>query len=194
VAADAGDFIASDPYPFAIGDTQGLAADIRGILFDRPFTGRVVVAVLSGERVFHLMAVGLQDGGVDYWAIQGEAIFNAVVGSIRFFEPTDSACPVAPDHDYGYSPQFPVRVGGDALEGPFRERLYLDNLRGPNFEPVTYERLGSEPYGETILDLYRLTYPGQDEPALLYLDEYTFETLQAPAGFKCPQPFDLPFP
>lgn len=194
VAGDAGNFKASPPYPYSIGSLEGLAADIQGILFDRPFTGRVVVALPPYANVFYMMGIGLQDNGNDHWQLRGAAVFEAIAASIEFFEPTDSACPVSDDPTYGYTTQNPVRVGGGPFGGPAREKAYLDNLRGPNFEPVQYERIRSESYAETILDLYQVTYPGQAEAAWLYLDEYTYQEPKAPRGFKCPQPFNLPPP
>lgn len=59
---------------------------------------------------------------------------------------------------------------------------------------ITYEREGSLPFDDTILDAYIVTYAGIDEPARLYLDEYSFEELFAPVGFNCDSPFALKAP
>jgi hypothetical protein len=194
IAADLEIFEASDAYPYSIAGFEGLAADLSGVMFNEPFQGRVL-AVLPGEgRQFILMAIGNQTAEVDHWVREGQAVFQSVVDTLQFFEPTDSACPVSADASYGYTPENPIRVGGDAFGGPFRERIYLDNLRGPSFEVVAYERMGSKDFGNTILDLYELSYPGLSQPVLIYIDEYSYSEPTAPLGLKCPQPFELPPP
>lgn len=82
---------------------------------------------------------------------------------------------------YGYSPEEPVVVGSGVPEdGPGRERLYLRALRGPQGQPITFERRGSccgfetenSPLGGGLLDVYELTYEGLGSPILLYLNMY----------------------
>jgi hypothetical protein len=108
------------------------------------------------------------------------------------FQAAGVACPISSDSTYGYSEENPIKVGGGAFEGPSREEAYLDNLRGPNGEGLTYERTRSLESGDTILDEYHVAGPGVDE--VLYLDEYDFSELQAPAGFTCLGPFPLAAP
>jgi hypothetical protein len=62
-------------------------------------------------------------------------------------------------------------------------------LRGPNGEPVSYERTGSLNVEDTILDEYVIN--GLATPVALYIDIYEFEELKAPVGFTCAGPFDL---
>ena len=72
----------------------------------------------------------------------------------------DAVCPISDDETYGFLASNPVMVGGEAFGGPARARAYLDNLRGPGGEPISYERVGSIPADGTFLNLYSLTYPG----------------------------------
>ena len=65
---------------------------------------------------------------------------------------------------------------------------------GPAGQTVAYERIGSAPFGDTILDAYRLSYEGIAQPAVIYVDEYVFETLYAPVGFTCSIAFPLVAP
>jgi hypothetical protein len=51
--------------------------------------------------------------------------------------------------------------------------------------------MGSIDTGTTILDEYRLSYEGLASPLTIYLDEYSFEPLFAPAGFTCSGPFPV---
>ena len=101
------------------------------------------------------------------------------------------------DADYGRSAEAAIRVGGLAgsniRSGPRSERAYLDRLRGPEGQRLTYERLGScctfptenSPLGSGRLDIYEVRYEGIDEPVQLYLNMYdpADATLRAPAGF-----------
>src|SRR5688572_20395970 len=88
-----------------------------------------------------------------------------------------SACPVAEDPAYAFTPERAVQVGGGAMFVASRERRYLDALRGPAGEPIRYRRMGSQPAsdGQTILDAYEVTYDGAEKPVTLYLDAYHFD-------------------
>ena len=83
-------------------------------------------------------------------------------------------------------------MGGKAFGGPSREITYLENLIGPNNEQLTYERVGSSDFGDTVLDTYEIS--GIKEKVLLYIDEYSFTDLFAPYGFSCKGPFLLEKP
>lgn len=107
-----------------------------------------------------------------------------------------SRCTVADDATYGFSIENPVQVGGGAMNGPARERRYLQSLRGPTGETLTFKRQGSmqAPDKTTILDVYAVTYPGLEKPLTLYVDEYHFSEPCAPQGFVCGQPIGLGLP
>ena len=109
---------------------------------------------------------------------------------------TASLCAVSADPGYGLSVATPIQVGGGAMYGPARERRYLDALRGPEGQPVQYKRTGSMPGPDrsTILDGYEVSYAGLSQPVLLYVDEYHFSELLAPAGFVCGQAVGLDMP
>ena len=102
-----------------------------------------------------------------------------------------SKCQIATDATYGFSADAPVKIGGDFVQGPARQRQYLSALRGPNGEGLHVVRRGSTmaPDKQTILDLYEVTYPGLASPLRLYLDQYHEESaLKAPNGFTCAAP------
>ena len=91
-----------------------------------------------------------------------------------------------------------IRVAGlNARGGPASERAYLDQLRGPNGETVTYERQGSccafeTPNGilnQGMLDMYEVSYDGLPKPLVLYLNMYDPPegALKAPEGFVLSQ-------
>ena len=103
-------------------------------------------------------------------------------------------CAAATDPGYGYSKETPIAVGGGAMGGPRRAYEYLGTLSGPNGQKVSYHRNGSLPVDDTILDEYQITYDGQPKPILLYVDQYHWRELLAPAGLRCRRPFRLERP
>ena len=98
---------------------------------------------------------------------------------------------VSDDPEYGYTEKKPIKVGG-VTEGPSRERAYLQLLRGPNGESVTFQRNGSCCGFETpngllgggMLDIYEVTITGSDKPVTLYINMYDYEQPKAPRGFQ----------
>ncbi|HHP7239258.1 hypothetical protein [Longibacter sp.] len=95
---------------------------------------------------------------------------------------------VSDDPNYGTTRENPIKVGGSSKD----QVLYLNALRGPNGEPIRYERQGHCcPYqtkngimGTGMLDVYAVTYTGLDEPNILYLTFYDYEQPMAPAGYS----------
>jgi hypothetical protein len=93
---------------------------------------------------------------------------------------------------YAYSTQTPVKVGGaENNEGILNERRFLNALRGPNGEKITYELVGSCCYYEIknpehsnigLLDSYKVTV-GEKEYILYFAPYETDKELFAPKGF-----------
>lgn len=93
---------------------------------------------------------------------------------------------------YAYSTQAPIKVGGaETNEDILNERRFLNALRGPNGEKVTYELVGSCCYYELenpthsnigLLDRYKVTVG--DKEYILYFAPYeSTKELLAPKGF-----------
>jgi len=114
---------------------------------------------------------------------------------VRFL-PNLAACQIATDPTYGLSPENPIRLGSQNLyDGIARMEAYLNTLRGPNFEEISYTRL--DPMynqADQIVDPYEISYAGLSEPLTLYFDLYTYEAPMAPAGFTCEAAFPLQQP
>lgn len=105
-------------------------------------------------------------------------------------EPFAKLSGTATDPSYGLAQGNPIKVGG---LNERNEAEYLNGLRGPKGEPVEYERIGSCcPFktpnamidGVGLLDAFRVTYAGQAQPSILYIDFYDTESLQVPVGFS----------
>ncbi|MFY0529634.1 hypothetical protein ACN28I_42875 [Archangium gephyra] len=96
--------------------------------------------------------------------------------------------PAQEPSNYGYTPENPIKVGG----GPDGEHEYLQHLRGPEGQQLSYNRLGSccgfedasLPFGGGMLDMYEVTYEGLEKPVTLFLDMYRREEPRAPSGFR----------
>ena len=189
-----GEFERTPAEPMTVDGVEGQAFDLTGSLAGSPLQGKTFIIPLGSNRFLYALGIANISEDENAWEDHGSEVFKAVVESIEFFEPhsTDDTCVIATDPTYGYTMENAIRVGdgGDLFGGPARERAYLDNLRGPNGEPISYERAGSLNYEDTILDEYVIT--GLGTSVKLYIDIYTFEELKAPAGFTCAGSFNLP--
>ncbi len=98
----------------------------------------------------------------------------------------------SPTGEYGYTETNPILVASlGAPTKPANERAFLDRLRGPGGQRVSYRRRGS--CGELfptpnsglpgVLDCYEAHYVGLAEPVVLYLNMYDPGEARAPAGF-----------
>jgi hypothetical protein len=98
---------------------------------------------------------------------------------------------ISKDSTYAYSQGNPVRVGGVRSRGDRQESMYLNGLRGPNNEPIQYERMGSCcPFetpngllgGQGLLDAFKVTYDGLAKPLIIYVNMYDEAPLYVPSG------------
>ena len=97
-------------------------------------------------------------------------------------------CEVSTDPEFALTPQKAARVGGGAAYVAAREQRYLQALRGPAGEPVSFKRLGQAGVrgkDDTILDHWVVTYAGLEKPISVYLDAYHYGDPRAPVGFTC---------
>ena len=100
---------------------------------------------------------------------------------------------ISDDDTYGYTPENPIMVGGAKhMMGPLNERRFLNALKAPNGKEITYTRSGSCcPFksengminGTGMLDIFVLTWKGQELPVKLFLNMYDYAPLKAPKGF-----------
>lgn len=102
--------------------------------------------------------------------------------------------PVATDPGYGYSAAKPIKTG--PRDKSFHH-LYLNSLRGPKGEPVTYERRGAcceyqdksiptvsgLPSGGGLLDVYDIQVDGGSKTITIYVDMYRSGPPLLPVGF-----------
>jgi hypothetical protein len=105
---------------------------------------------------------------------------------------------ISTDSTYGFTQKNAVRVGGvkESL-GPRNEQRYLNALRGPNGEEISYSRRGSccafktpnSPFDNTgMLDAYVVTWAGNEKPLLIYINCYDDGPMYAPVGMTVAQP------
>jgi len=96
---------------------------------------------------------------------------------------------------YGLNPTQPIMVGGlssERNESVARILRYLVHVRGPEGQPVTYERIGSccsfrtpnPVYGNRgRLDMYEVAYDGLEDPVVFYFNVYDEALQQGVDGF-----------
>jgi len=96
----------------------------------------------------------------------------------------------ATDAAYGYSERSPIKIGGGFESGSERTYRFLNALRGPNGEKVTYTRVGTccpfkspnSPFdGEGLLEVYVTSY-GVSPPQRLYFNWYDEAEVLLPRG------------
>ena len=96
---------------------------------------------------------------------------------------------------YGFTPEFPVKVGTGPGGGPANNEDYLQLLRDPSGKPVKYERVGSccaydSPngfMGKALLDHYEITFineKGKKKKASVYISFYDYEEPLILYGFR----------
>ena len=148
--------------------------------------GELVIVFIDYDSLLVGLAVSDSSASSELWSTDGEMYFNLLINSIEVIDNQPisySPCPESLDETYGYSKENPIKVGGGAMIGPSRARMFFDSLVSYGYNDVSYERLHSEDYQGTILDYYEVSYYGFS--GNLYVDEYSFEKLYAPSNFTC---------
>ena len=127
-------------------------------------------------------------------ALYGSADLSATTTSASTTVLPFVICEVSPDETYGYSENNPVRVGGGRSTGLRNQLRYLNALKCPQDQTITYERLGSCCEFRTrqgvimvdntaLLDVYTVTWAGKATPVTLYINMHRGGRLLAPVGF-----------
>ncbi len=92
---------------------------------------------------------------------------------------------ISKDKKYGYTQKKPIKTGKVS-----KGYHFLNALRGPDGEKVSYQRKGSccdfeseaAALGTGFLDIYIVWYEG-GQPVTLYINNYEYEDLKCPTGF-----------
>ena len=184
----------SDPYDTEVGPVEGTAVDLQGEIFSMPFRGSAVVARPRPERLFFALGIASTSANRHEWRDKGQPAFSAMLSSLEFdgLAPSSAVCDHSTDPTYAFGPSNPIRIGGGPFGGPGREEAYVAALAASDGRPVTFERTGSIPFEDTILDAYEVTYEGALSPLTLYIDEYSYSQPLAPVGLTCRAPFPGP--
>lgn len=193
--AGEGEYTKGPASPVKIDEVEGLAYGVNGTLFGSTTQGQAIIVMPSNQQFLFGLGIANTERDPKRWENEGGPVFNALIQSITFSSSTSSSnspCAIATISTYGFTQENPIKVGGGAFGGPSRERAYLDNLRGPKGEALTYERTGSVDFGDTILDIFEIS--GTGKVITLYIDEYAYTEPQAPVGFTCAGKFPLSAP
>lgn len=173
---------------------KGIAVNYAASITQMKAKGRLVIVKPTEKRYIAVVGIGdPADPKGDQWLAHGVDFFEATLKGLSVLDESAienrEICPMAEDETYGLSKENPIKVGGEAWEGPARARAYLDNLKGMDGQWVVYERTGSIEVGSMPLDAYEVQVDGKT--ITLYVDQYSFETLQTPQGLNCNGAFPI---
>lgn len=180
--------VTGDRVEIELDGVKGISADFSGLRQGTPFQGRATVFRPSKSKQLVILVFAHGEGK---WDEHGEKAYTTTLENLSFFEITPRKdCPISSSRTYGYTPENPIKIGGEVLDGPDREDVYLSSLLGPHGELVSYYRQGSVNEGDLILDEYVLEFANQRK--MLYLNIYDYETPKAPMSMTCSGPLVLP--
>jgi hypothetical protein len=118
------------------------------------------------------------------------AITDELIGRSRGSMPLSGR---SSDTSYGYSEKSPIKIGGGFDSGSDRTYRFLNALRGPHGEELTYSRIGTccefktpnSPFdGVGLLEVYEVRYQGAAEERRLYFNWYDEAELLVPVGLS----------
>ncbi|MFD1872578.1 hypothetical protein ACFSDX_09065 [Hymenobacter bucti] len=157
--------------------------------------------VLSKYRCL-LLAVSLFGSGCAAQRPASTAILASTSAPDSYYENAQknvtpaAVATVSKEATYGVTAENPVKVGGGINGGVRGEQSYLNALRGPSGQPITYRRQGSccpfkTPNGlidnTGMLDAYTVTWEGNAKPLTLYINMYDKGDLFIPVGLTAAQ-------
>lgn len=157
--------------------------------------------VLSNYRCL-LLAASLLVGGCAAQRPASTAILASTSVPDSYYENAQKnvapavVATVSKEATYGVTAQNPIKVGGGVDGGVRGEQSYLNALRGPAGQAITYRRNGSccpfkTPNGlidnTGMLDAYTVTWEGNVKPLTLYINMYDKGDLFIPVGLTAAQ-------
>jgi hypothetical protein len=95
------------------------------------------------------------------------------------------------DPKYGYDPDYPINVFyRNTKDETINQQRFLNALAGPNGEKLFFKKLESccpfptkkSEMGAGFLDVYEITWVGQQKPIKLYMNIYEKSVLMVPVG------------
>jgi len=97
------------------------------------------------------------------------------------------------DSKYGYNPDYPINIFfRNTKDDAINQQRFLNALAGPNGEQLVFKKLESccpfptkrSEMGAGFLDVYEVTWTGQQKPVKLYMNIYEKSVLMVPVGFS----------
>jgi hypothetical protein len=99
----------------------------------------------------------------------------------------------AADGKYGYDKNYPINLGFENEKySPKNIPLFFNALQGENGEKITYEKIDTccpfptkkSIMGAGTLDIYQITFEGNNKKVLLYVNIYERGKVLCPKGFS----------
>lgn len=97
------------------------------------------------------------------------------------------------DSKYGYNPDYPINIFfRNTKDDTINQQRFLNALAGPNGEQLVFRKLESccpfptkkSEMGAGFLDVYEVTWIGQQKPIKLYMNIYEKSVLMVPVGLS----------
>jgi hypothetical protein len=164
------------------------------------FMGRA----FSGQNIYRGDLVSVERGDeveTEYWTLARDKVFKKdaawreqVEKRIVAFgaNKDDKRIDTDQNDPYGVSDQNPIMLGSKEGRSPAKVLYsYLDRLRGPKGEKVTYSRIGTCCEFETprglfgekgVLEVWEVTYDGLSKPTKLFINVYDSGKVLPPFG------------
>jgi hypothetical protein len=131
------------------------------------------------------------------FAQEKDSTLEKIFGSPKELFEITALTKMADSDKYGFTGEFPVKVGTGKRGGPYNQRAYLELLRDGRGKPVEYKRVGGGccPYKSenalfgdfALVDSYEIKYKDKDgkkKKAIIYISFYDYEEPMIPVGFQ----------
>src|SRR5688572_8607 len=116
-----------------------------------------------------------------------DSTLEKIFGSSKELYEISELTKVADSEKYGFTPEFPVKVGTGSRGGPYNQRAYLELLRDGKGKRVEYKRVGggccpyksaNAPIGDyALVDRYEIKYKDKDgkkKKVIIYISFYDY--------------------
>jgi len=81
------DFDTQMPYEYRVDGSLGLAAEISALYGENQISGRILVVAPAEDQIFYALAISPENDTGEGWEPEGRQAFEAVLGTVIFFEP-----------------------------------------------------------------------------------------------------------
>jgi len=173
--------------PVVVGPLAGVTGPITGKVAGLRVRGRVSITKPRANQAFFAYGLVFTETDKTEWQDIAQGQYDAMLSTLSFTNVTlvGESCPVSTQANYGASSKTPIPIGGGRLNGLPLEVEYLQSIRGPSGEELSFSLVEPLQVSDSGPDSYEVTYSGLSEPITLFFDPYSVAAPVAPANFTC---------